>query len=161
MDRRRIPAPDFKVGEQVFVKAENIRTTRPSKKLSEKNLGPYDIIARPGTHSVTLRLPDHLRAIHLVFHVSQLEPATPNEIPNRIQPPPPPIEINGDVEYEIAAVLDSKIDNRRRCKLLYFVCWAGYEGTDEENSWLPATELEHVQELLSDFHTRYPSKPGP
>jgi len=23
-DRRRIPAPDFKVGEQVFVKAENI-----------------------------------------------------------------------------------------------------------------------------------------
>jgi len=30
-DRRRMPAPDFKVGEQVFVKAENIRTTRPSR----------------------------------------------------------------------------------------------------------------------------------
>jgi hypothetical protein len=40
-----MPAPDFKVGEQVFVKAENICTTRLSKKLSEKNLGPYDIIA--------------------------------------------------------------------------------------------------------------------
>ena len=160
-DRRRMPAPDFKVGEQVFVKAENIRTTRPSKKLSEKNLGPYDIIARPGTHSVTLRLPDHLRAIHPVFHVSQLEPATPNQIPNRTQPPPPLIEISGEDEYEIAAILDSKIDNRRRCKLLYFVRWAGYEGTDEENSWLPATELEHAQELLSDFHARYPNKPGP
>jgi hypothetical protein len=145
----------------VFVKAENIQTTRLSKKLSEKNLGPYDIIAQPGTHSGTLWLPDHLCAIHLVFHVSQLEPATPNKIPNRIQPPPPPIEINGDVEYEIAAVLDSKIDNRWRCKLLYFVHWAGYKGTDEENSWLPATKPEHVQELLSDFHTRYPSKPGP
>ena len=103
-------------------------------------------------HSVTLRLPDHLRAIHPVFHVSQLEPATPNQIPNRTQPPPPPIEISGEDEYEIAAILDSKIDNRRRCKLLYFVRWAGYEGTDEENSWLPATELEHAQELLLDFH---------
>jgi hypothetical protein len=49
--------------------------------------------------------------IHPVFHVSQLELATPNEIPNCIQPPPLLIEINGDIEYEIAAVLDSKIDN--------------------------------------------------
>jgi hypothetical protein len=39
------PAPDFKVGKQAFVKAENIRTTCPSKKLSEKSLGPFNIIA--------------------------------------------------------------------------------------------------------------------
>jgi hypothetical protein len=145
----------------VFVKVENIQTIRPSKKLLEKNLGPYDIIAQPGMHSVTLQLPDHLHAIHPVFHVSQLEPATPNKILNHIQPPPPPIKINDDIEYEIAAVLDSKINNRWRCKLLYFVRWAGYKGTDEENSLLPATELEHVQELLSDFHMQYPSKPSP
>jgi hypothetical protein len=161
VDCRRTPAPNFKVGEQAFVKAENICTTRPSKKLSEKSLGPFDIIAQPGTHSVTLQLPDHLRAIHPVFHVSQLEPATPNTIPNRTQPPPPPIEIDSKIEYEIAAILDSKINNRWKCRLLYFVRWAGYEGTDEEHSWLPATELEHAQELLSDFHAQYPWKPGP
>jgi hypothetical protein len=101
-DRQQTPAPDFKVGEQAFVKAENICTTCPSTKLSEKSLGPFDIIARPGTHSVTLRLPDHLRAIHPVFHVSQLEPATPNTILNHTQPLPPPIEIDGEIEYEIA-----------------------------------------------------------
>jgi hypothetical protein len=39
------PAPDFKVGEQAFIKAENIRTTCLFKKLSEKSLGPFDIIA--------------------------------------------------------------------------------------------------------------------
>ena len=71
-DRRREPAPDFQVGQQVYVSAEHIRTTRPSKKLSEKYLGPFDIIARPGTHSFTLQLPEHLCAIHPVFHVSQL-----------------------------------------------------------------------------------------
>ena len=145
----------------MFVKAENIQTTRPSKKLSEKNLGPYDIIAQPGMHSVILRLSNHLHAIHPVFHVSRLEPATPNEILNCIQSPPTLIEVNGYVEYEIVAILNSKIDNRWRCKLLYFVCWAGYEGTDEENSWLSATELEHSQELLLDFHAQYPSKPSP
>jgi hypothetical protein len=161
VDRQQTPAPDFKVGKQAFVKAENIRTTHPSKKLSEKSLGPFDIIARPGTHSVTLRLPDHLHAIHPVFHVSQLEPAAPNTILNRTQPPPPPIEIDGKIEYEIAAILDSKINNRWKCRLLYFVRWAGYEGTDEEHSWLPATELKHAQELLSDFHAQYPRKPGP
>jgi hypothetical protein len=45
VDHQRTPAPNFKVGEQAFVKAENIRTTHPSKKLSEKSLGPFDIIA--------------------------------------------------------------------------------------------------------------------
>lgn len=160
-DKRRIPAPDFKVGQQVFVRAENIHTTRPSKKLSEKYLGPFEIIAQPGTHSFTLRLPEHMRAIHPVFHVSQLEPSIPNSIPNRTQPPPPPVVIDDELEYEIAEVLDSKIDNRRRCKLLYLVKWSGYEGTDEENSWLPATELEHAQEIVDTFHSRYPQKPGP
>ena len=160
-DRRRSPSPDFKVGEKAFVKAEHFRTTRPSKKLSDKNYGPYEIIARPGTHSVTLRLPDHLRAVHPVFHLSQLEPEIPNTIPNRIQPPPPPIEIEDDLEYEISEILDSKIDNRRRCKLLYYVRWEGYQGTDEETSWLPATELDHAKELVADFHARYPNKPGP
>src|SRR4051812_5808153 len=38
-DTRRIPPPDFKVGQQAFVKAQFFRTTRPSKKLSDKYLG--------------------------------------------------------------------------------------------------------------------------
>jgi len=53
-DAHRIPALDFKVGEQVFVKAKYFRSTRPSKKLSEKNLGPFEIIARLGSHSITV-----------------------------------------------------------------------------------------------------------
>ena len=38
-----------------------------------------------------------------------LEPATPNEILNRVQSPPPPVDVQGELEYEIAEVLDSKI----------------------------------------------------
>jgi len=161
-DSRRLPAPDFEIGSQVFVKAQYFRTTRPSKKLSDKFLGPYEVLARPGSHSVTLRLPDSLRAVHPVFHVSMLEPAHPNPIPNRFQPPPPPITVDDEPEFEIATILDSKVDNRRRaCKLLYLVRWTGYEGTDEETSWILASELGHATELVTDFHSAYPAKPGP
>jgi len=97
-DAKRTPAPDFKVGDQVYVKAKYFRSTRPSKKLSEKNLGPYSIIAQVGSLSFMLHLPDSMRAVHPIFHVSQLEPAIPNTIPDRIQPPPPPVEVDGDAE---------------------------------------------------------------
>ena len=101
-------------------------------------------------------------AVHLVFHVSQLEPAIPNTIPNRTQPPPPPVEVNGKPEFEISEILDSKIDCRRKtCKLLYLVWWSSYEGTDEETSWLLATELGNTTELLDKYHSQYPDKPGP
>ena len=38
------PAPDLEVGDKVFVKAQFFQTTQPSKKLSKKYLGPYEII---------------------------------------------------------------------------------------------------------------------
>jgi hypothetical protein len=161
-DVHQIPTPNFKVGEQVFMKAKYFHSTRLSKKLSEKNLGPFEIIAHLGSHSITVQLPDSLCSVHPVFHVSQLEPATPNTIPNRIQPPPPPVEVNREPEYEISEILDSKLDQQRRqCQLLYLVQWSGYEGTDEETSWLLAMELGNTSKLVSDYHSAYLDKPGP
>ncbi len=75
VDKHRAEAPELNIGDQAYVKVKFFRTRQPSKKLSEKNLGPYNIIGKPGTHSVTLRLPCQFCSIHLVFHVSQLEPA--------------------------------------------------------------------------------------
>ena len=81
-DVSRTPAPEFLIGSRAYVKVQFFRTTHPSKKLADKFLGPYKVIAQPGTHSITLRLPDSLRAVHPVFHVSMLEPATLNAIPD-------------------------------------------------------------------------------
>jgi len=161
-DAKCSPAPDFKVGDQVYVKAKYFRSMRPSKKLSEKNLGPYTIIAQVGSLSFTLHLPDSMHAVHPVFHISQLEPAIPNTIPDWIQPPPPLVEVDGEPEFETSEILDSKVDHRcKTCKLLYLVRWSGYEGTDKETSWLLATELGNAMELLEDYHVRYLDKPGP
>ena len=48
------PASDFKVGDKVFVKAQFFQIIQPSKKLSEKYLGLYEIISQPGTLLFTL-----------------------------------------------------------------------------------------------------------
>jgi len=103
-----------------------------------------------------------MQAVHPIFHVSMLEPSIPNTIPDRVQTPPPPVMVDGEPEYEISEILDSKLDNRQcLCKLLYLVKWSGYEGTDDETSWLLATELGNAPELINHFHHQYPHKPGP
>ena len=133
------------------------RTTRPSKKLSEKFLGPLTIIAQAGTHSFTLHLPERMCSIHPVFHISMIKPTTPNSFLGWNSIPDPPVIIDGEPEYEISSILDSKIDKQHKCKLQYLVQWTSYEGTDEETSWLPASELPHASELISDFYQAYPN----
>jgi hypothetical protein len=89
-DMRRTPAPEFAIGSLAFVKVQFFWTTRPSKKLAEKYLGPFEIIGQARTRAYILWLPDSLRAVHPVFHVSMLKPATLNSIPNQVQSPLPP-----------------------------------------------------------------------
>ena len=64
-----------------------------------------------------LCLPRELQAIHPVFHVSQLESIEPNTILNRVQEPPPPVEVEGEEHYEVGDILDSKIDKRYHFRL--------------------------------------------
>ena len=63
-----------------------------------------------------------MHAVHPVFHVSMLEPSTLNSVLNCIQPPPPLITLDEELEYEIS---DSKLDKQQVCKLLYLVHWSG------------------------------------
>src|SRR5258707_15102611 len=101
-------APELKIGNQAYVKAKFFRTWQPSKKLSEKNLGPYDMTGKPGTRSFSLRLPCQFRSVHPVFHVSQLEPTRPNPFPLQQQLPPLLLQIDGELEYKVSEILDSK-----------------------------------------------------
>jgi hypothetical protein len=143
---------------------EAVLNCRTKKGLQYRYRGePFKIIDRIGKNSVRISLPQDLRRIHPVFHVSQLEPSIPNRFPDRAPPPPEPIEIDGDIEYELREISDSKYDYRgwKTCELFYLVRWAGYEGTDEEYSWVSALYLTHADEAIDEYHERYPDKPGP
>ena len=105
------PAPDFKVGNKVFVKAQFFQTIHPSKKLSEKYLRSYKIIAQPSTLLFTLCLPESMCSVYPVFHVSMLEPTTSNTFSKRIQLASAPVIIDREPEYKISQIVDSKIDH--------------------------------------------------
>ncbi len=70
------------------------------------------------------------------------------------------MEVNSEEQYKIAKILDSKLNSQFRCPLLYRIQWLGYEDTDEEFAWLPATEFS-AENFIKDFHHCYPDKPGP
>ena len=55
-DRKAKEQPDFQVGEQVMLNAKNIRTKRPSKKLSPKLYGPFQILERRGNRAFKLEI---------------------------------------------------------------------------------------------------------
>jgi hypothetical protein len=93
--------------------------------------------------------------IHPVFHVSLLESYKKSQIPNRIPVPPPPIETDHAVEYEVEEILDSCLRHRR---LEYFIHWKDYGIS--EHIWEPSSNCQNAFDKIQEFHHRYPSKPG-
>ena len=146
----------------MFIHAKFFRFTHPTRKLAERNLGPYKVLGKVGPQSYQIELPNTFKGVHPIFHISQLEPAHPNTIPGRVQPPHPPVEVEGEEEYEIDEIVDSKKQKfGKQTRIYYLVKWLGYEGAIDEYQWIPASDLNHAQEAVSDFHARYPNKPKP
>jgi hypothetical protein len=82
-------------------------------KLDFKKLGKFKIKNKISSHSYKLDLPPSIK-IYPVFHVSLLEPVATENFPGQVQPPPPPEIFDGEEEWEINEILDSR---RRRGKL--------------------------------------------
>ena len=144
---------NFKVGDLVFLNRKNIKTTRPSVKLDDKFFGPFKIIQQINDVAFKLNLPKTLK-IHPVFHVSLLKPKDPNNISIPTPPAPDPITVDGNLEYEVEAILDSK---SHRNSVRYLVHWKGYDKS--ERTWEPIESLTNCHDLLIDFHHWNPNKP--
>ncbi|MBW0556135.1 hypothetical protein O181_095850 [Austropuccinia psidii MF-1] len=95
-DKSRAIAPVFNPGDMVWLSSKNIESTRPTKKLPERWLGPFPILKKVTTQAYNLKPPSQWKSIHLVFHISLLEPVKKSTIPNWQQGPPPPIIIEGE-----------------------------------------------------------------
>jgi hypothetical protein len=62
--------------------------------------------------------------IHPVFHVSLLEPVRGDPMPGQRLPPPEPVIIDQEPEYEVEDVVDSRIFRRQ---LQYLIKWHGWD----------------------------------
>ncbi|MBW0498630.1 hypothetical protein O181_038345 [Austropuccinia psidii MF-1] len=98
------------------------------------------------------------KSINPGFYISLLEPVKTSTIPNWRQEPPPPIIIEEEEEWEVSQILDSEI---KRGKLRYLVECKGFSQDQERSTWELTKNLMNLPELLKDFHSLYPEKPGP
>jgi len=98
-NQRRSLAPIFKPEDWVYLDASDIKTTRPSPKLSHRRLGPFEIECQVGPLAYRLKLPHRLRQLHPVFNVVKLSATPDDPIPGRKpRAPPPPIVVDGEPE---------------------------------------------------------------
>jgi len=79
-DLHRKRDPNLQSGDMVWLLPRNIKTTRPSKKLDYKKIGPFKILAKIGTSAYKLALPPSM-AIHNTFHICLLETLPRQPIP--------------------------------------------------------------------------------
>jgi hypothetical protein len=92
-----------------------------------------------------------MKRLHPVFNVVKLTMAPDDQIPGRQAiPPPPPEIVDGEEEWVVEEILDTKMVNG---KLRYLVKWAGFG--IEHNSWEPWDGV-HAPDLVADFYRRHP-----
>jgi hypothetical protein len=99
-NRGRIPAPNIQVGSKVWVNARNIRTTRPTRKLDWKCVGPFIVRKQVSPYAYELELPAMIR-IHRVQPVLHLDSVVEDRLPGQCIEPPLSIEVEGEEEYSI------------------------------------------------------------
>ena len=125
-----------------------------SRKLSHQRLGPFPVIRKVGNSAYCLRLPPSMSRLHPVFNVINLTPAQEDPVQGR-HPLPPllPEIIDGEEEWIVEEILDSKVIN---WKLRYLVKWEGYG--IEHNSREPWNNI-HAPDLVADLHQKHPGAP--
>jgi len=117
---------------------------RAMKKLTEKFIGPYVVRKIVSENAVELELPVSLR-VHSVVNVRRLVKYQ-EQVEGQKKIPPPPVEVEGEKEYEVEEILDRQ---ERRGKTRYLVKWKGY--TVEENTWEELENLKNAREKIEEF----------
>jgi len=122
------------------------------EKLDWKRLGPFKVLRRVSPYAHELELPACIR-IHQVQPISLLDPVIVDPLVGQRIEPPPPVEINGEEEYQASSIEDCRM---YKSQLQYLIRWTGYDSL----TWEPAKFVDGLQ-AVDEFHQRYPQKPGP
>ncbi|KAL0157229.1 hypothetical protein M9458_048475, partial [Cirrhinus mrigala] len=138
-NRLRRAAPQYQVGQWIWLSTRDLRLRLPSRKLSPRYVGPFKITKQITPVAFRLELPAHYR-ISPTFHVSLFKPAVdPGGEGDQDEAAPaetPSLITEGEDIYQVNQILDSR---RRGGVLQYLVDWEGYG--PEEQSWVNSKDI--------------------
>ena len=124
----------------------NLNKHQLKRKLYPKFVGPFEIVEEVNEVAYRLALPTTM-PIHDVFHVSLLKPYKQGKTPI---PPPLPIEVDGELVYEVERILlHRERKTNKVTKREYYVKWVGCG--PEHCAWEPEGKLENVADVIDDY----------
>jgi hypothetical protein len=127
-------SPNYQPGDLILLDAWNWKTRCPSQKVDSKWHGPFKVLAKVSPYTYQIKLPPTIKCDN-IHYISLLEPTANNPDPCQWPNPPPLVDINGEDEYFIEAILDSQIHHSN---LQYLVKWIGYYIPDSEPAEFPS-----------------------
>ena len=140
----------FEVGDEVVLSTKHLRGYAPHlpMKLKRRWIGPFPITKVVSPVTYRLDLPP-MWQVHPTFHVSNLKRYFRSPDFVREVKSPPPVLVDGELEYEVEAIVRHRGQGARR---QYLVQWKGYPL--HEATWEPASHLTNVGELLAEYLRR-------
>jgi hypothetical protein len=126
----------------------NLKHRRKSGQLLPKWIGPFEVVQMVGPIAYKLKI-NLGYCVHPMFHVLLLEPYRES---GRVQSPPPPIEWEGALEYEVESIIEHRFWGIKNPKAYYKVARKGYG--IEHNFWKPESHVVNAPEVLADYWKR-------
>jgi hypothetical protein len=145
--------PKYKEGDQVWLEGKNLRLNQPTAKLAPRRHGPFKVIKVLSPVSYQLALPTQW-SIHPVFHIDLLTPYRETIMHGPNYQRPLPDLVDGEEEYSVEKILDSRKFGRRR-RLQYLVKWEGYP--DSDNMWVDKDDV-FADDKVREFKASNPAK---
>jgi hypothetical protein len=96
----------FEVREEVWLDSWNLRLKTNSTKITDRHVGPFKITEKLSDRAYRLNLPEKLK-IHNVFYIGLLSKVKEDNS-RPILKEPGPLEVEGEEEYEVEEIIDSK-----------------------------------------------------
>jgi len=95
-----------------------------------------------------------MRQLHPVFNIVKLS-TTPEDLilGRKPQALPPPIVVDGEEEWKVEEILDSRWHRRR---FQFLVKWKGF--SREHNSWEAASNVK-APDLVAEYYRKHPAAP--
>jgi len=147
-DRGRKETKVWERGDRVLLSTKDlVFKKRPSKKLTERYVGPYAIEEVVSSNAVKLHLPSSMR-IHLVVNVSRIV-RYKKQVKGQKVEKGKPVEIEGVEEWEVEKILNKK---KIRGVVKYLVWWKGFMA--EGDTWEREENLKNAEELIKEFEWR-------
>ncbi|QRW19830.1 Retrotransposable element Tf2 protein [Rhizoctonia solani] len=135
---------EFKIGEEAWLDAKNLKLKTLSPKLTKQRVGPFKVIEKISNQAYQLELLPSMQ-VHNVFYMGLLSKVRRDD-KRAFENRPLPVTIDMEEEYDVEGITDME---KQDGKWLFRVKWKGYRS--EENTWEPRENLKNTKKILKKF----------